>query len=195
MKYLKKNIGFILTMIFFVAIIFIPDFKAFMLQSLMKIGLFKPGIEKPGFENQRTFAPVPDVVLISSNGEKLNLADAKGKVIFLNFWATWCPPCIAEMPSIQRLKDKLANKDSVIFAMVDADNNLPLSVAFMTKNKYTMPVFVQTSAIPESLFSGSLPTTVIINKQGEIVLKHEGIGNYDSREMVSFINRLSKKQP
>jgi len=192
MTYLKKNIGFIITMIFFAAMIFIPEFKATILQGLMKVGLFKPGIDKPGIESQGTFARAPYVELISSKGERLNLADAKGKVIFLNFWATWCPPCIAEMPSIQALKDKLNHSDSVIFAMVDADNKLPSSVAFMTKNKYTMPVYVQATAIPESLFGGSLPTTVIINKKGEIVLKHEGLGNYDSPEMISLINELSK---
>lgn len=192
MTYVKKNLGFILVMIFLAAMIFIPEFKATILQGLMKVGLFKPGIENTDVEGNGTFARAPSVEFISSKGEKLNLADAKGKVVFLNFWATWCPPCIAEMPSIQSLKNKLKNSDSVIFAMVDADNNLPGSLAFMTKNRYTMPVYVQTSAIPVSLFRGSLPTTVIINKQGEIVLKHEGLGNYDTPEIISLMNDLTK---
>lgn len=192
MQYLKKNIGFILMMIFFAAIIFIPDFKAVILKVFIKVGLFKPDVKNPGSGTQGVFTRAPDVELMSSTGEPLNLSRANGKVIFLNFWATWCPPCIAEMPSIQSLQDKLDNKDLVIFAMVDADNHLPSSMAFMTKNKYTMPVFVQTGAVPESLFGGSLPTTVIINKQGQIVWKHEGIGNYDSPEMVKFLNQLSQ---
>jgi thiol-disulfide isomerase/thioredoxin len=195
MKYLRSNIGFIIALVFLTAMMFVPEFKATVLRGFMKIGLFKPDILMPSSdpsEVQPLLVEAPSVEFKSSAGEKLNIKNTKDKVIFLNFWATWCPPCIAEMPSIQALRNKLKNKEVVVFAMVDADSNLASSLSFMKKNNYDLPVYVQTSAAPESLFNGSLPTTVIINKQGKIVMKHNGVADYDTIEMLTLLNTLSK---
>jgi thiol-disulfide isomerase/thioredoxin len=192
MKYIKSNIGFIVAIILLAAVIFIPEVKASLLRGLMKTGLFSPDIEiTTGSIEEKSLPKAPDVQLISATGEILNLNNTNGKVVFLNFWATWCPPCVAEMPSIQALKNKLKHPDGVIFAMVDADNNLDKSVAFMQKNKYDLPVYGQASAIPESLFKGNLPTTIILNKNGEIVLNHEGMADYNTAEMENLLNSLT----
>lgn len=186
---------FIIALMFLAAIIFFPEFKATVLRGFMTIGLFEPDIKVQSNEThqgQPALTKATSVEFISSTGEKLNLDGANDKVIFLNFWATWCPPCIAEMPSIQALKNKLKNKEAVVFAMVDADSNLQSSLSFMKKHNYDLPVYVQTNDVPESLFNGSLPTTVIINKKGEIVMKHEGLGNYDTKEMLNLLNSLSQ---
>lgn len=83
-----------------------------------------------------------------------------------------------------------SNKD-VVFLLVDADGNLERSEAFMTKNHYELPLYIPAGPIPKELFSGSLPTTVVLNKEGEVVFRHEGMGDYDTEEVVQFIEKLS----
>ena len=195
MKHIRSNIGFIIALMFLAAMIFVPEFKSSVLRGFMKVGMFKPNVGLPSddpLEKPSILIEAPNVGFISAKGEKLNIHNTKNKVIFLNFWATWCPPCIAEMPSIQALKNKLKNKEAVIFAMVDADSNFTSSLSFMRKNDYDLPVYVQTSAAPESFFDGSLPTTIIINRQGKIVMKHVGVANYDTKEMLTLLNGLSE---
>jgi hypothetical protein len=97
------------------------------------------------------------------------------------------------MSSINNLYNKFKGNDSIVFIMVDADNNLKRSAAFMKRKNYNLPVYVPVSAIPEQLFKGSLPTTIIINKRGEVVLYHEGMANYNSPEIGKFLLSLSGK--
>src|SRR5690606_16804378 len=114
----------------------------------------------------------------------------KGKVIFLNFWATWCPPCIAEMPSVNALYNRFKDNKSVAFVLVDADGKMKSAQAFMEKHKHDLPVYIPAGQIPGQLFRGSLPTTLIINKKGEIVFGHEGMADYNSDQVVKFMNDL-----
>ena len=188
MKYIKSNIGFIISLIVLAIIVFNPETKSLILRGLIKTGLYDPDL-KPN-NNSTEAGLAPSVLLRSASGELLNISESKGKVIFLNFWATWCPPCIAEMPSIQSLKNKLSGSNDIIFAMVDADDDLKKSTGFMQKHHYNMPVYTVASSVPKSLFGGSLPTTIIIDKGGKIVMRHEGMADYGSKEMESFLRNL-----
>ena len=76
--------------------------------------------------------------------------------------------------------------------LADADGNLEKSTAFMKRKKFDLPVYIPAGSVPEQLFRGSLPTTVIINKRGEIVFAHEGMANYDTPEMEKFLNELAE---
>lgn len=197
LKSIKSNIGFIITLIFFAIIVISPDAKALLMKGLMKTGLFAPDVSnlqpKPAGTTTEPAGPVvPPVSFTSLDGKTLDLTSLKGKVVFINFWATWCPPCIAEMPSVNSLFNKMKNNDNIVFLMVDVDNKLESSEAFMKKNKYDLPVYAPAASLPEELFQGSLPTTVIINKKGEIVFKHEGMADYNSGETEKLLNDLSK---
>lgn len=92
--------------------------------------------------------------------------DQKGKVIFLNFWATWCPPCVAEMPSLQKLYD--AYKDQVTFMFVAQDEPERVS-KFLKKKGYTLPVYYSKTQRPDVLSSKVLPTTYIVDRDGKII--------------------------
>ncbi|MDP2415409.1 TlpA disulfide reductase family protein [Daejeonella sp.] len=196
-KSIKSNIGFIIALIFFAIIVINPDAKALLMRGLMKTGLFAPDVSnlqpKPAGTTTEPAGPVaPPVSFTSLDGKTLDLASLKGKVVFINFWATWCPPCVAEMPSVNSLFNKMKNNDNVVFIMVDVENKLKSSEAFMKKNKYDLPVYAPAAYLPEELFTGSLPTTVIINKNGEIIFKHEGMADYNSGETEKLLNDLSK---
>ena len=186
MKFIKKNIFNTLFIAVLLVIIFVPDAKAFFLKGLMEIGFYSPKVEATKIE----VGNLSGIRFKNAKGEQVDLGELKGKVIFLNFWATWCPPCIAEMPSINKLYTHFKDDQNVVFIFADADGDLPKSGKFMTNRKYEMPVYKVESDVPEQIFSGSLPTTVIFDKQGRISFKHEGIANYSAKKFTEFLNQL-----
>ncbi len=190
----KSNIITALMMVFVLALLISPQFKVIISQGLMKIGLFQPRIPIRSNEAGSSLTPstesVRELVFKNENGTKISLSDHKGKVIFINFWTTWCPPCRAEMPSINSLYEKVGKNNKVLFLMVDADNKLTESAKFMKKRSFQLPVVAIASAIPEQIFAGSLPTTLIISPTGEIVFRHEGMADYDNTEIINLINGM-----
>ena len=76
--------------------------------------------------------------------------------------------------------------------MVDVDNKIQSSVKFMKKHSYNLKVYTSESAIPEQIFNGTLPTTAIIGPDGTIVFHHKGIADYNNKEMINFINTLTR---
>ena len=180
--------------VFLVAMVFVPSFKSGVMRLMLKTGLFTPVIPAAeASERSAEFATnsVEEEVLFQDpSGHVIELGDQKGKVVFLNFWATWCPPCIAEMPSIQNLYKEFADNDQVVFMLVDVDNNPEKSAKFMLKRQYNMPVYYPAGPIPSSYMDGSIPTTLVINKYGQVVLRHEGMGDYSAEKFKTFIQKL-----
>ena len=190
LKFIKSNISNILFATAALIIFLSVDARTILIQGLMSTGLYNA---KAPSGNQTKNKSIPyDLSFKSENSDILNLAENKGKVYFINFWATWCPPCRAEMPSINSLKSKISHKDKVNFIMVDVDNKMTSSVNFMTKHNYQLKVYSTVSAIPENIFSGTLPTTLILGPNGDIVYQHSGMADYDTKEMLNFINTISR---
>ncbi|MFD1772284.1 TlpA family protein disulfide reductase [Sphingobacterium suaedae] len=131
-----------------------------------------------------------DILFKDTNGKTLSLRSLTGKVVFINFWATWCPPCIQEMPSIHQLKQSFNDTADVVFLMVDVDNNIEKSSAFMKKKKYDLPVYVPASDIPPDYLGGAIPTTVILDKKGEVVARMEGGRDYARPEVQKALRDL-----
>ena len=185
-----------IVMVFVVVILVSPNFKGVVIQGLMKIGLFQPDVSA---KNEKT--PISKisqgektgVLFKDETGNIINLSDLKGKVLFINFWATWCPPCIAEMPSINKLQEKFKDNKDFIVLMVDADNQPDKSIKFMAKRNYNLKVFTPASQIPTELLGNALPTTVILNKKGKTVFKHEGGADYTNQEFIKFVEILLKE--
>ncbi|WP_199118631.1 TlpA disulfide reductase family protein [Pedobacter sp. ASV28] len=168
-------------------ILIVPSAKALLLQGLMQVGLFDPETqtEKTTLTSQSLAIQFKD-----SKGKITSLAELKGKVVFLNFWATWCPPCLAEMPSINKLYEQYKDHENVAFIMVDADHDFAKSNAYMNRKGYQLPIYQMASNVPEDLFSRSLPTTIVFDKKGRLSFKHEGVANYHSKKFTTFIQQL-----
>lgn len=188
MKFIRKNIFNALFVIFLLIIILVPDAKAFFIKGLMEIGFYKPNVETPNVN----VVSLNGIQFKDVKGNLIDLGDLKDKVIFLNFWATWCPPCRSEMPSINKLYTQFKDDKDFVFIFADADGDLTKSTRFMADRKYTMPVYKVERAIPEKVFAGSLPTTVIFDKQGRLSFKHEGVANYADKKIVDFLNQLKR---
>ncbi len=135
-------------------------------------------------------AETSDISFKGEDGKTVTLSSLKGKVVFINFWATWCPPCIHEMPSIHELKQSFKGNDNIVFLMVDVDNRMEKSSAFMQENNYELPVYVPASNIPPDYLGGAIPTTVILNKSGDMIARIEGGRDYTDPEMVKALKEL-----
>ncbi len=183
-----SNISTLVLIGFALLMLFSPDAKGWTIQQLMRIGFFQPTLDKTP-ENAGNVSS--DVAFRDGKGNIVRLSDLKGKIIFINFWATWCPPCRAEMPSINRLSHDLkANKD-IVFLMVDVDDDYEKAQKFMERKKFSLPVYTPAGSIPESLRTGSIPTTVIIDKAGRLVFKHIGAGDFAGEKVKEYLTKLS----
>ncbi|MEJ7556819.1 MAG: TlpA disulfide reductase family protein [Pedobacter sp.] len=187
--YSFSNIGAVAMAAFVIAMFFSPELKGRLIQGLMYIGLFQPAIPISINKNNRP-SGIEDAAFKSQEVKLIRLSDLKGKVVFLNFWATWCPPCIAEMPSIDRLHRRYKNEDDIVFLMVDVDSKMESSMEFMKKRDFGMPVYVPAIATPVMYFSGAMPTTVILDKSGNVVFKHVGAADYSNPDVSDFIDKL-----
>ena len=128
--------------------------------------------------------------LIDSNGKTVSLEEFKGKIIFVNFWATWCPPCIAEMPSMQKLYSDY--QDKIVFLFVTTDS-FEKANAFLAKENLKLPVFQPVSNPPLEMESSTIPATYLIDQQNNVVLAKIGAADWNSDSFRKKLDDLLKK--
>ncbi|MCF6361176.1 MAG: TlpA family protein disulfide reductase [Cyclobacteriaceae bacterium] len=135
-----------------------------------------------------------DFTLTGMDGSTLDFETLRGKVIFINMWATWCAPCIAEMPSIQKLYNNYKDNPDVVFAMVSFDRDPLKAEKFVIKKGFDMPIyFPNETQIPKVYESRGIPTTYVINKEGYITYKKIGMASYDSKSFAKMMDELIAK--
>lgn len=158
------------------------------LQVLVQKGLamFSPSVID---EEKRIVLTDYNWQLVDENGLVYTFNDAKGKVVFINFWATWCPPCIAEMPSMEKLYQTY--KNDVIFLFVSNENQETIS-KFKAKNAYEFKVHAAITAHPEQLETTSIPRTFVIDRQGHIVIDKTGAADWNSNRVRTLLDELLK---
>lgn len=183
MKFLRKNL-FTIIITIFVAVLFIfPEVK------LKLKDLFFP---IAAIENAVTLQDADlDIELKGINAPNTNLKTLKGnKLIFLNFWGTWCPPCREEWPTIQKLYDSKNDKiDFVLIAMQDEEEKVR---KFMADNKYTTPVYIAQTPISNNVLPKVFPTTFLLDKNGRILLKEDASKDWNSKSTHEFIDNFTK---
>jgi len=124
---------------------------------------------------------------ISSSGVQSSLDDHLDKPVFLNFWATWCPPCRAEMPAIQKLYNKY--HESVNFLIV-SNQDMATQKDFLDKNDFNLPVY-QLESKPRGVLSYSvLPTTLMITNDQKIIFQKEGAYNWNSKKIHTIFDQM-----
>jgi len=128
--------------------------------------------------------------LVTANGEAFNFKNEVGNEVVINFWATWCPPCVAEMPSFQELYDDYESK--VTFLFVALDDKIKVS-EFITKKKYTLPVCYEKSNRPNTFDASSIPVTYVLDKEGNIVVAKTGTANWNSADFRKLLDGLLVK--
>lgn len=165
----------------------------FVQRGFLATGLITPNVKKitqdqSGENETTTLAHTPadfNLTLIDEDGKIISLEEFKGKVIFLNMWATWCPPCIAEMPNINKLYKEMGSE--VAFVMVSLDEDFETAKAFNKRKGYNVPIYALQSNRPAMYQSSTVPTTYVINAKGELVLTHKGMSNYNTSKFKKFL--------
>ena len=138
--------------------------------------------------------PAPDFSLPGLDGKRLSLADHKGHVVLVNIWATWCPPCIDEMPSMQALYKELKGENFEILAVsIDALGSKAVA-PFMKKYNLSFPALLDPEATIKTLYQTTgVPESFIIDKQGVLVEKIIGPRNWAAPEVVRYFRYLIRK--
>ncbi len=155
---------------------------------------------KDSTDEESDAIPAFDFTLMDQNGNEHTLSDYKGKVVFINFWATWCPPCKKELPDIEELyKEYNLNQDEVVFLGItnpasaaypnNTDSEKDEIIAFIEENEYTFPtLFDETGEVLKNYNISAFPTTFMIDKEGNVVGYVPGMMTKDI--MVNIIEQV-----
>ncbi len=171
-----------------------PDLRFYQPGSIVETVRIPPSSVPPRAKPSAPEAASPDAYnldLRSLTGNTVSLQDYKGRVLFLNFWATWCGPCKAEMPSIARLYARMKNT-SILFACISNENAAPIQ-SYVAKSGLDLPLYIGAPK-PSSVYRvGGLPTTFIVSKTGAVALRHAGSAEWDSAEIEKFLVNLNNE--
>lgn len=124
------------------------------------------------------------------DGKTIPFSDFRGKVVFLNFWATWCVPCVEEMPSIQRLVGAMKDHDVAFLLITDEKEEKVRK--FLEKHRIELPVYIRGEKTPDTFKTKRLPITYILDQEGNIAMRRTGSTEWDDPVCQNFIRDLTK---
>lgn len=193
--WIKKNWSTVLLVLVFIVLLVNKDAKTWLMRQIVSTGILNSDIATETKTKDHNEVPeaIVDFKVRKEDGTEVSTANLKGKVVFINFWASWCPPCRAEFPSIQKFYEKYKSNPDLVFLIVNLDDNPELGKAYLNDKNFTLPFLVPAGDIPTQYFSGSLPTTVVLDKNGQIQLHHQGMADYSKESFYEQINELLKK--
>lgn len=139
-------------------------------------------------------SPAPEIAVQSlADSSTAKLADFKGKVVMLNFWATWCPPCREEIPSMMKLNAAMAGKPFKMIAVSIDEGGKPAIESFFKESGFSLPTYTDASGAAAKAYGiTGVPETFIIDKQGVLVKKVVGGAPWNSPEVMAFLEGLMK---
>ena len=183
MKFLKNNILYLILIVAMAVVAFVPGVKGFLKDTFFPVAALENAVTVDEHDY--------DVMLKGINTPSTNLKNFRGqKLLFLNFWGTWCPPCRKEWPTIQKLYDSKKDKmDFVLIAMQDKEEDV---VKFLKENNYTVPVYIAQSPINEKILPKVFPTTFVLGKDGRILLKEDAYRDWNASSVHEFLDNLTQ---
>lgn len=135
----------------------------------------------------------PDFQLEDTKGNKVSLASLRGKIVLVNFWATWCPPCKEEMPSMEKLYEVMSGEDFVMLAVNAEDNGRTVVPQFLKKTPYNFPILYDDKGVVQRLYGVfKFPETFIVGKDGTILEKIIGPLDWSSPDTITYFKNLTK---
>ncbi|MCT3897465.1 TlpA family protein disulfide reductase [Elizabethkingia anophelis] len=194
--WIKKKWSTTLLVTIFVILLVSPDAKAWMMRQIISTGILNSKIEDKNIKksvNENNPVIAESFSVREESGKLINVSELKGKVVFINFWASWCPPCRAEFPSIQKFYEKYKGNNEIVFLTVNLDEDPAKGKLYLEKEKFSIPFLIPNGDIPTEYFSGSLPTTVVLDKTGKIRMHHSGMADYSKDSFYEEIDQLLKE--
>ncbi len=149
------------------------------------------------FPNQEDIAsgtPAPDFTFPGLDGKKVSLSDYRGKVVLVNIWATWCPPCVEEMPSMEKLYQKFKGENFEILAVSIDEPGLKAVAPFMRKSNLTFPALIDSEGAIKAVYGiTGVPESFIVDKQGILIKKIVGPVDWASPAVFRFFSEEIEK--
>ncbi|MBI3514855.1 MAG: TlpA family protein disulfide reductase [Proteobacteria bacterium] len=141
-------------------------------------------------------APVPEIRFVDAAQQERTLADFHGRVVLLNFWATWCVPCVKEMPALERLQAELKREPFLVLALSQDRAGLPLVEKFYREHGLAgLEMFAdKTSTSARSFQLRGLPTSVLLDTEGREIGRLEGAAEWDAPEALALIRHFLPKR-
>lgn len=157
-------------------------------------GLLATGLIKPSIPSVTDTFPDAnrEFYMADEGGNVISLQQFDGEVVFMNIWATWCPPCIAEMPSINKLYKKFGENDNVSFVLVSMDEDFEKAKEFMDRRDFDMPIYHFRSKASGTYDSSVIPTSYVISADGKLMMEKRGLAKYDTPEFEQFLRELAE---
>ena len=185
----KKPLSFsnILFAIFIILLI-IPQTRTPIQVAINKVKLlvWSPSIED---EEDQIQIEAFGYALKNVEGFDETLEIGKGKITFISYWATWCPPCLAELPSIEGLYQDYGDK--INFLLITNEKS-EVVMPFMNKKNYKLPVYIAQMNPPQELAHKNIPTSFLIDAQGKIIIKETGSADWNSKKVRRLLDGLLK---
>lgn len=185
MTFLKKNIIYVILVVILSVFVLVKPLRNFVSEQIT----MSPTVEKINNETLLS-EEVLDIDLKGINTSSTNLKNLRGKVLFLNFWGTWCPPCRTEWPTIQKLYD--LKKDKLEFALIAMQDQEADVKKFLKENNYTAPVYIAESPLDPKILPVAFPTSYLIGKDGRILKKEDSSMDWSKDSILEFIDNVSK---
>lgn len=183
MKFLKKHWGNILFVVIILLMV-LPQTRLPIQVMINKIVSFSPSEIKASDRERLTDY---NWTIQNNRDEQVNFTKSKNQLTLVNYWATWCGPCIAEMPNLQNLYNEYHNDIDFYFITSEQPNTVE---KFMNNRDFDLPIYYFTSEPPKLLQSNSLPTTFVIGQNGDIIFKKTGAANWDSKNVRQTLDDL-----
>jgi thiol-disulfide isomerase/thioredoxin len=189
LNYIKPILGAIAIVLILKVTGVLSGISYFTNSALMKTGIMDA---TPGSASEAGETFDYNFKIKSLTGEVVDFNQFKGKVVFINLWATWCGPCRVEMPSIQELYNGVdQNKIQFVMLSLDRDSDLPKIIKFVDKNKFTFPVYQPIGFLSPLFDVSSIPTTFIVDKNGKVVSKKVGTTNFNTKKFKNYLEGLA----
>ena len=141
--------------------------------------------------------PAPDIAIVNLDGSEKRLSDLRGKVVLLNFFATWCGPCMYELPHLQELWNDLKDRPDFSMVVIDRDETKDVVEPFLAKRGFTFPVALDAGSVAFHEFANEvIPRTYVIGRDGKILFQTVGFGNdvpVYRRELTTLRNTIERE--
>ncbi len=152
--------------------------------------ILKTGIIQPSIDGTSSERADYNFTLVDQDGNKVPFDTFREKTVFVNLWATWCPPCIAEMPDINELYKEM-NTKGIEFVLISLDEDFQKAKDFVKKKGFDFPVYQLASGLPKVYDSNAIPTTYVISPDGNIAVTKSGMAKYNTKKFKQFLEELS----
>lgn len=130
---------------------------------------------------------LPSFTMRDISGKLIDIRSFKGRKVFVNLWASWCPPCRAEIPSIEKLSSRIS-QDKVVFVMLSLDDSFNKAKDFKQESNLQLPVYFPAGDLPSIFNLESIPATFIFNEKGELIKENIGADDYDTDNYLRLLS-------